>query len=110
MSSSSLLEVELHDSEAKQGSEEESEGSDHGGHPAQPAVLEAEVVLHKHLHRGAVFHRRLDVTELGDDEAVQRPRDGARPAIPSPPDWDSLKHHQAQTEMSTQWSWKCMEE
>ena len=80
------LEVELHDGEAEQEGEEHREHHDHRGHQAQPAVLEAEVVLHEDLHGDAVIHRRRDVAELRHDQPIQRPRHGARPAVPLPPD------------------------
>ena len=84
------LEVELQDGEAEQESKEHGEGHDHRGHQAQPAVLEAEVVLHEDVHRDAVVHRRRDVAELRHHQPVQRPRHGACPAVPPPPDRDFL--------------------
>ena len=84
------LEVELHDGEAEQESKEDSERHDHCGHHAQPAVLEAEVFLHEHIHGDAVVHGRRDVPELRHDQPVQRPRHRARPTVPLPPDRDFL--------------------
>lgn len=84
------LEVELHDGEAEQESKEDGERHDHRGHHAQPAVLEAEVLLHEDIHGDAVVHGRRNVPELRHDQPVQRPCHRARPTVPLPPDWDFL--------------------
>jgi hypothetical protein len=84
--SSSLLEVELHDGEAKQEGEEHGKCHDNGRHPSQPAVLEVEVVLDKHTHGCAVVHRCHHVPKLRHHETVQRPCDRTYVAVPPPPD------------------------
>jgi hypothetical protein len=63
-------------------------------------MLEVEVVLHEDFHGSAIIHWRHNVSKLRGNQTVQRPRDRAYPAVPSPPDWNFLSTWVRGMEMS----------
>jgi hypothetical protein len=95
--SSSFLEVELHDGETEQEREGQGPGDVHYRDDPQEVVVETEVIRDKlrhglHLLCGLIDREfLLDVTELGGNQPVERPGDRADPAVPPPPNRNSLK-------------------
>src|SRR5688572_21812783 len=74
---SSLLEVELHDSETKKEREEKGQGNVHHCDDPQEVVTEAKVICDELRHGlfltpNPNFDFMLDVTKLGGDQSIQR--------------------------------------